>query len=542
MTALRNRRGSGLIPQGGAALDPYSPLMAGVQAIISPSSPLNLATHVPLGTAGTVNVGMSGAGQAFNFRKNGYVETEVLPAIGTASYVEFWYGIPSADIGAKGQAAEAGFLTGSNSNNIGIAARMGSVSTSNSAPGNWGAVYNWNSMNDAGEVLPVGELTLLVVHRKQTGTELWRNGRLVKFIPQAPANIAASSLICGSFIRDLGYWTSSSDTILAGRVVGDWSPEDVLQFSDDLTMIYGGQRRILPRLAAVANSYTLTTEPGNFALSGSAASIRASRKLVGGNGSFTLTGNAATLRAGRKVSGTTAVINLAGGAAGLAASRKFAAAPGAFALAGAAASLRAARTVAAAPGTFAVVGSGAALRASRRTTGAPAAFALAGSDARLSVARLLAAAAGAFTLSGGAAQLVYSPVVEGNVLFTETGQFVLTGSAVGMRVTRRLQAGPGSFALAGGAASIRCARRLAIDPGAFVVTGGAAVLRVARRLSLAPGAFDLVGNPAVLAYSSTIEYARAPAGSGYTPQRNEYQARPAQVGGARPPAVEKAYR
>jgi len=300
--------------------------------------------------------------------------------------------------------------------------------------------------------------------------------------------------------------------------------------------------RTLPNSVSSPNSYTLTAESGNFLLTGSTASIRAARVLAGGNGSFTLTGNPATLRAGRKVSGATGVITLAGGTAGLAASRKVAAAPGAFAFAGAAASIRAARTVAASPGAFAVAGQAAALRASRRLTGVPAALALAGSDARLTVARRLAGAAGAFTLAGGAAQLVYSPVVEGNVLFTETGQFVLTGSAVGMRVTRRLQAAPGSFALAGAAATIRCARGLATGPGAFVVAGGASVLRATRRISLAPGAFNLVGNPAVLAYSPTVEYARAPAGSGYTPQRNEYQARPAQVGGARPSSTEKNYR
>jgi len=300
--------------------------------------------------------------------------------------------------------------------------------------------------------------------------------------------------------------------------------------------------RTVPYSATSPNSYTLTTEPGNFALSGSATSIRASRKLAGGNGSFTLTGNTATLRAGRKVAGVTGVITFSGGAVGLVALRKVAAAPGAFALAGATASIRATRTIPASAGAFAVAGLGAALRASRRLTGAPAVFALAGSDARLAVARRLVAAAGAFTLTGGAAQLVYSPVVEGNVLFTETGQFVLTGSAVGMRVTRRLQAAPGSFALAGAAATIRCARGLATGPGAFVVAGGAAVLRATRRLSLALGSFDLVGNPAALAYSSTIEYARAPAGSGYTPRRNEYQARPAEVGGVRPAAIEKAYR
>lgn len=38
--------------------------------------------------------------------------------------------------------------------------------------------------------------------------------------------------------------------------------------------------------------------------------------------------------------------------------------------------------------------------------------------------------------------------------------------------------------------------------------------------------------------SQAQTFARAPSGPGYTPQRNEYQARPAQIGGSRPPATQ----
>jgi len=43
-------------------------------------------------------------------------------------------------------------------------------------------------------------------------------------------------------------------------------------------------------------------------------------------------------------------------------------------------------------------------------------------------------------------------------------------------------------------------------------------------------------------FGAGVIYARAPSGSGYTPQRNEYQVRPAQVGDTRPPVTEKNYR
>jgi hypothetical protein len=385
--------------------------------------------------------------------------------------------------------------------------------------------------------------TLVFVGGQTKGREIWRRGVKLASDPNAKSVRARNghSFAVGPAGNSTPFddvevymfgianreWT---DTEISSWCANPWQLFEELSDEDELALL------------SAPNSYTLNVTSGAFGLAASAATLRVTRRLAGGNGSFTLTGNAATLRAGRKVAGVTGVITLVGGSAGLVASRKAAAEPGAFAVTGAAASIRAGRALATSPGAFTVAGPGAGLRASRRITGAPTALALTGSDARLSVARRLAAAAGAFTLTGGAAQLVYWPVVEGNVLFTETGQFVLTGSAVGMRVTRRLQVAAGSFALAGAAATIRCARGLAAGPGAFVVAGGTAVLRATRRLSLAPGALDLVGSPAVLAYSSTIEYARAPAGSGYTPQRNEYQARPAQVGGARPPATEKAYR
>lgn len=249
---------------------------------------------------------------------------------------------------------------------------------------------------------------------------------------------------------------------------------------------------------SVPNSYTLTAAPAAFGLSGSPAAVTVSRKLAGENGSFSLTGNAAALRAGRRVASAAGVITLTGRATVLAVSRKVTAAPGAFALAG--------------------------------------------QNASLMVARRLAAAAGAFTLAGGHPQLVYSPVTEGATIVTSSGQFVLSGSAVAMRVTRRLHAQAGSFVHAGAAAAIRYSRRMSAASGAFVAGGGAGQLRAARRLGAGPGQFDLAGGPASLAYASTVEYARAPAGSGYAPQRNEYQARPVQAGDGRPSARQENYR
>lgn len=219
-------------PQGRARINRSNPLTIGAQAIISAAQPVNLVSLVPLKTAGTITQGLSPNGKVYAFRKNGYVETETLPAIGTASFVEFWCGVPSTDRYAKGNSSDPGFLTGSGANQIGI---IGSVGTNQSSanPGQWGAVRDWSSNNRpaTGEVLAAGVWTVLVVVRRQTGMEFWHNGTLVYSYPSTPVSYSAQTMICGSFVEDTGYWPSSSDTMLAGRIVSEWTADQVKQFS-----------------------------------------------------------------------------------------------------------------------------------------------------------------------------------------------------------------------------------------------------------------------------------------------------------------------
>ena len=224
-------RGMRYQPQGAPRLNRRHKLAAGAQAILLASENLNLATAKPLATSGVgfLKQGFP-AGRAWSFRKNFYIQTETLPAIGTASFVEFWYGYPAADAFASGSNTSPGFLTGSNANQIGIAGTVGDRSDSDYSF--WGAVYNWPTVTSAGEALTPGQLTLLVVVRRQTGMEFWRNGRMVRFVAQAPVSYPAETMICGAFV-EAQFWTSSSDTIVAGRVLTPTEPtaNEIKQFS-----------------------------------------------------------------------------------------------------------------------------------------------------------------------------------------------------------------------------------------------------------------------------------------------------------------------
>lgn len=250
-------------------------------------------------------------------------------------------------------------------------------------------------------------------------------------------------------------------------------------------------------------SYTLTASAGAFALAGSAASLRANRKLAAEPGSFSLAGAAAVLRAARQISVTS----------------------GAFAVSGSTAGLRVARRLAAGSGEFSFAGGAAALVASRR----------------------LSAASGSFVLVGRGATLVHTaaPAPGGPtyVLTAVPGSFALNGAPVALIAARRLVTGAGAFSLAAAQVNIVTQRRLSAGAGQFELAGAAALLQVVRRLPAAAGTFTLLGSDVVLKHSAQVEYARAPAGSGYTPQRHEYHSRPAQVStGGRPPVIQENYR
>ncbi|MDN4061304.1 hypothetical protein QPK31_24085 [Massilia sp. YIM B02769] len=284
---------------------------------------------------------------------------------------------------------------------------------------------------------------------------------------------------------------------------------DLVLSPDQATALSGGIYQVLANPyaddqdEAQPRSYTLTAAAGAFAVTGSPAGLRVARRLAAAPAGFSLAGAAAALRAVRRLSVEPGAFALAGSAAGLRAARKFAAAPGVFSLAGGVATLVAARRLSAAPGSFAVVGQ---------------------------VATLVHTAAPA---PGGPTY----------VLTASPGGFALAGAPAALVVARRITAGAGSFGIGSSPVSLTAQRRLAVGPGAFDVVGAAALLKVARRLSANPGTFTVAGSDVMFRQGAQIEYARAPAGSGYTPRRQEYQSRPAQVStGGRLPARQENYR
>jgi hypothetical protein len=194
--------------------------------------------------------------------------------------------------------------------------------------------------------------------------------------------------------------------------------------------------------------------PGAFTLTGIAAALRSTRRLVGAAGSFSLTGQAALFQiVNTNVSGNPGPLPSIGLVLGGSASNKFVlGAAGAFAVSGQAAALTKGLSVFAATGTFVL-------------TGAPAER-----DTELN------GETGVFTLNGQAAALTrtYTP------LATEAGTFVLTGQNAftvyetpGIKV---LPAFAGIFTLAGQDANFTLQPQIEAETGVFILGGQNATL------------------------------------------------------------------
>lgn len=219
--------------------------------------------------------------------------------------------------------------------------------------------------------------------------------------------------------------TSNTDTIAAGDLIGY-----------QLTPGTGAGVRAVPSIKFVADQAEppaiLSAAVGSFTLSGQAAGLLSSRKLVAAVGSFSLAGQAATL-----IYTTTPTL---------------AAAVGSFTLSGQAAGLALTRYLSAAGGTFTLAGQDAALKRSARLT----------------------ADAGTFTFAGQDASLQYQVP---NVVFGGMGSFALAGQAAALIATRKLSADVGTFTTTGFAAGGQFQRTMSAEAADFRLTGQDAGLR-----------------------------------------------------------------
>jgi MSHA biogenesis protein MshQ len=255
---------------------------------------------------------------------------------------------------------------------------------------------------------------------------------------------------------------------------------------------------VILRMREVSAGYTLTADSGSFSLTGNAAGLIASRKIIAETGSyvfsgidagllvtrkiqceaglFALTGNDAALLAGRVISASTGAFIFTGNDADLihapTGNYTLGADTGVFTLVGQNASLKADRLISAGAGAFNVTGIDAALIGGRKINADTGSYLLTGIDASLLANRIMPASNVVYLITGQSAQLL-----KGYKVVAVSGQFLLNGQAIDLKAARVIVAARGVFILTGNDASLIAeGLELSTEPGQFVFTGHKTIL------------------------------------------------------------------
>lgn len=209
-------------------------------------------------------------------------------------------------------------------------------------------------------------------------------------------------------------------------------------------------------------AYTLTAAAGSYSVTGTAASLLATRKVTAAAGSYSVSGTAAGLLSGRKVTAAAGSYAITGTAAGLLATRSVTAGAGAYSVTGQAAGLLFGHKVTAAAGAYALTGQPAGLLAGRAVTADVGAYSISGTDASLLAARTLGAGAGAYSITGYDATLSFTILMA-----ADSGTYAVTGQSASLLVSRKLTADPGSYTVTGYVASLSWSGEVALIPMAL---------------------------------------------------------------------------
>ena len=253
-----------------------------------------------------------------------------------------------------------------------------------------------------------------------------------------------------------GGGTSAINSLLAGYVPRQWSEPEIREFAKNPYQIFRKQPRILYFPSAGGGGATITGDSGSYTLTGTAATLKAGRKLAADSGTYNLTGTAAALKVGRKLTADS----------------------GTYTLTGTAVAFKRGYALGAESGTYTVSGTSVNLKAGRKLTADSGSYALTGTDVTLN----------------------YSPAGSYN-LTAESGTYTLTGTAATLKVSRKLTADSGTYALTGTAAGLAKGVRLTAESGSYTLTGSNVAFARTYVLTAESGAYTLTGTSAGLTWS-----------------------------------------
>ena len=259
---------------------------------------------------------------------------------------------------------------------------------------------------------------------------IFSNGRLIaQSTPTVTYTHGTSALFNGAAAEALQFLGPIFSFAFAPTVLPDGA---LIELTGNPDALFNGELgRILYFPSAGGGGATLTADSGTYTLTGTAATLKADRKLAADSGSYAITGTDVSLKLGRKLTAESGTYTVNGTDVSLTAGRKLTADSGTYALTGTDVTLTyqpaGGYTLALDSGSYTLTGTAATLKASRKLTADSGTYALTGTDVTLT---------------------------RGFKITADSGTYTLTGSNVAFARTYRLPADSGSYALSGSPVSL----------------------------------------------------------------------------------------
>lgn len=192
---------------------------------------------------------------------------------------------------------------------------------------------------------------------------------------------------------------------------------------------------------------TLDANAGSYAIGGTAATLKYTRKVAANSGTYSVTGTAATLKRLLKTAANSGSYSITGQTASFARTWVAGANSGSYSISGTAANLEVHRQLAAASGSYSISGTTATLRMGKAIAAQSGTYSITGSNTGTLVSRKLVMGGATYSITGSDVTLTKS---SDKVVKTDSGVYEITGSNASMSYSHRIMpVSSGSYAIGG---------------------------------------------------------------------------------------------
>ena len=302
---------------------------------------------------------------------------------------------------------------------------------------------------------------------------------------------AAGVLACNGAIFDTASWYYIASATMSS-VTANCTSSDGSSWAAGAISI-----KVTP---SVVTTYTISAVTTSYALTGTAATLKKTSKIVSGTASYALTGTAALLKYGSKLIATTSSYALTGTTATLKKVSKLVANTTSYSLTGTVATFKKGVKIIVDTASYTLTGTAATLKKTSKIVSNTTSYSLTGTAATLKKVSTLPVSTTSYSLTGTNAVLK-----KGFKVTVDIGSYTLTGTDTALKIGFIISVEGSSYLITGTVTTLTKSAPVipTSDPGSYIITGTDVGL-IKTSIEVAPIVGPSIGGGGGVGYSPLI--------------------------------------